>query len=41
MNLASSEWFTGRVSAAALFFHTYPKSGQQKERLRKKFMELC
>lgn len=42
IRLAQAEWFTGRVSSCSLFFHAYPRSGsQQKERLRKKFMELC
>jgi serine/threonine-protein phosphatase 2A regulatory subunit A len=41
IRLAQAEWFTGRVSSCALFFHAYPRSGSQKERLRKKFMELC
>jgi len=41
IRLAQGEWFTGRVSSCSLFFHAYPRSGAQKERLRKKFMELC
>ena len=41
VRLASAEWFTGRVSAIALFYHAYPRAGAQKERLRKKFLELC
>jgi len=41
IRLAQAEWFTGRVSSCWLFQHAYPRSGTQKERLRKKFMELC
>ncbi len=41
IRLAQAEWFTGRVSSCSLFYHAYPRSGAQKERLRKKFMELC
>ena len=41
IRLAQAEWFTGRVSACSLFFHAYPRANAQKERLRKKFMELC
>jgi len=41
IRLAQAEWFTGRVSACSLFFHCYSRSNAQKERLRKKFMELC
>lgn len=41
IRLAQAEWFTGRVSSCALFYHAYSRSGAQKERLRKKFMELC
>ncbi len=41
IRLAQAEWFTGRVSSCYLFYHSYPRSGPQKERLRKKFMELC
>ena len=41
IRLAGCEWFTGRISACALFQHAYARSNAQKERLRKKFMELC
>lgn len=41
IRLAQAEWFTGRVSSTQLFYYSYPRSGPQKERLRKKFMELC
>ena len=41
IRLAQSEWFTGRVSSCGLFYHAYARSNAQKERLRKKFMELC
>ena len=41
IRLAQAEWFTGRVSACSLFYHAYARSNAQKERLRKKFMELC
>jgi serine/threonine-protein phosphatase 2A regulatory subunit A len=39
--LASGEWFTGRVSSCSLFFPAYSRAGGQKEKLRKKFVELC
>ena len=39
--LASADWFTGRVSACTLFYHAYPEAGAQKDKLRKKFIELC
>ena len=39
--LAGAEWFTGRVSACSLFERAYPRAGAQKERLRRKFLELC
>jgi serine/threonine-protein phosphatase 2A regulatory subunit A len=41
IRMAQAEFFTGRVSSAGLFFHAYPRANAQKERLRKKFMELC
>lgn len=41
IRLSTCEWFTGRVSACSLFFHAYPRANAQKERLRKKFIELC
>ena len=41
IRLAGAEWFTGRVSACSLFYKAYPRANAQKERLRKKFMELC
>ena len=41
IKLAQGEWFTGRVSSCHLFFPCYSKSGHQKEKLRKKFIELC
>lgn len=41
IRLSTCEWFTGRVSACALFYHCYSRSNAQKERLRKKFIELC
>lgn len=41
IRLAQSEWFTGRCSSCQLFQHSYDQAGAQKERLRKKFLELC
>ena len=41
IKLAQSEWFTARVSSCLLFFPCYSKAGPQKEKLRKKFIELC
>lgn len=41
IRLAQGEWFTGRVSSCALFVPAYSRSNIQKEKLRKKFIELC
>ena len=41
IKLAQGEWFTGRVSSCHLFTPCYAKAGPQKEKLRKKFIELC
>jgi serine/threonine-protein phosphatase 2A regulatory subunit A len=41
VKLATGEWFTGRVSSCSLFFSAYSRAGPQKEKLRKKFIELC
>jgi serine/threonine-protein phosphatase 2A regulatory subunit A len=41
IRLAQGEWFTGRVSSCALFTPAYARSNTQKEKLRKKFCELC
>jgi serine/threonine-protein phosphatase 2A regulatory subunit A len=41
IRLAQGDWFTGRVTSSALFFPSYSRSGGQKEKLRKKFIELC
>jgi serine/threonine-protein phosphatase 2A regulatory subunit A len=41
IRLASGEWFPGRCSSCHLFGHAYPRANAQKERLRKKFIELC
>jgi serine/threonine-protein phosphatase 2A regulatory subunit A len=41
IKLAQSEWFTGRISSTHLFTSCYTHSGPQKEKLRKKFIELC
>lgn len=41
IRLAQGEWFTGRVSSCALFFPAYQRSNTQKDKLRKKFIELC
>jgi serine/threonine-protein phosphatase 2A regulatory subunit A len=41
IRLAQGEWFTGRVSSCVLFCHAYPRAAAQKEKLRKKFIELC
>jgi len=41
IRLAQGEWFTGRVSSCALFSAAYPRATAQKEKLRKKFLELC
>jgi serine/threonine-protein phosphatase 2A regulatory subunit A len=41
VKLAQGEWFTGRVSSSSLFYACYSKAGPQKEKLRKKFIELC
>jgi serine/threonine-protein phosphatase 2A regulatory subunit A len=40
--LATSQWFTGRISATWLFFPAYARAGtSMKEKLRKQFIELC
>ena len=41
IRLSTSDWFTGRVSACSLFYYAYPKANNYKDKLRKKFMELC
>ena len=41
VKLAASEWFTARVSSCKLFYPCYAKAGALKEKLRKKFIELC
>ena len=41
IKLAQGEWFTGRISSCHLFYPCYSKSGNSKEKLRKKFIELC
>lgn len=41
IRLAQGDWFTGRVSSTALFAAAYPRAANQKEKLRKKFLELC
>lgn len=41
IRLAQGEWFTGRVSSCALFNAAYQRSNAQKDKLRKKFIELC
>mmetsp|Transcript_30059 Transcript_30059/g.40710 ORF Transcript_30059/g.40710 Transcript_30059/m.40710 type:complete len:539 (+) Transcript_30059:52-1668(+) len=41
IRLAQGEWFTGRVSSCHLFYPAYSRSNAQKEKLRKKFIELC
>jgi len=41
IRLAQAEWFYGRVSACHLFASAYTRSNALKERLRKKFIELC
>ena len=41
LNLAKSEWFTGRVSSCHLFAVCYTQSGSHQDRLRKQFIELC
>lgn len=41
IRLASADWFTSRVSSCWLFYDCYPKAGSQKEKLRKKFVDLC
>ena len=41
LRLSQGEWFTGRVSACHLFNACYSKSGPLKDKLRKKFIELC
>ena len=41
LRLAQGEWFTGRVTACFLFNNSYTRSGSLKEKLRKKFVELC
>lgn len=41
IRLAQAEWFTGRVSSVSLFYHAFPRANAQRDRLRKKFMELC
>ena len=41
IRLGSHDWFTGRVTACSLFYPAYSRSGPQKEKLRKKFVDLC
>ena len=41
IRLAQGDWFTGRVSSCFLFQAAYPRSNAQKDKLRKKFIELC
>jgi serine/threonine-protein phosphatase 2A regulatory subunit A len=41
IRLAQAEWFTGRVSSISLFQCAFPRSNANRDRLRKKFMELC
>lgn len=41
IKLAQHEWFPGRVTSCSLFINCYRKAGPQKEKLRKKFIELC
>lgn len=41
IRLGQADWFTGRVTACHLFHCAYAKSGNLKEKLRKKFVELC
>ena len=41
IKLASGEWFTSRQSSVNLFKNCYQKSGTNKDKLRKKFIELC
>jgi serine/threonine-protein phosphatase 2A regulatory subunit A len=41
IKLAQCEFFTGRISSTHLFFQCYSKAGPVKEKLRKKFIELC
>lgn len=41
IRLSQAEWFTGRVSSISLFYHAFPRANAQRDRLRKKFMELC
>lgn len=40
LKLAAAENFSARVSACALFASAYPRSGNLKEKLRQKFLEL-
>ena len=41
MDLAVNEWFPSRQSSCRLFEKCYPRAGHHKEKLRKKFIELC
>ena len=41
LRLANGEWFHSRQSSVHLFEHCYQRSGHQKDKLRKKFIELC
>jgi serine/threonine-protein phosphatase 2A regulatory subunit A len=41
LRLGQSQWFMGRVTSCHLFHLAYPKSGNMKEKLRKKFVEMC
>ena len=41
IRLAQGDWFTGRVTSASLFSSAYARSNSQKEKLRKRFIELC
>eukprot|EP00824_Muranothrix_gubernata_P008478 TRINITY_DN2090_c0_g1_i3.p1 TRINITY_DN2090_c0_g1~~TRINITY_DN2090_c0_g1_i3.p1 ORF type:complete len:514 (-),score=68.91 TRINITY_DN2090_c0_g1_i3:23-1531(-) len=41
IRLAQGEWFTARVSSTSLFRSAYSKAGSFKDKLRKKFLDLC
>ena len=41
IKLASGDWFPPRQSSVSLFKQCYKDAGIQKDKLRKKFIELC
>jgi serine/threonine-protein phosphatase 2A regulatory subunit A len=41
LRLSQADWFCGRVSSCHLFGHAYARSSTHKDKLRKKFIDLC